>query len=137
MHTLDEYQWFVSSNVIFQPSKEQMPSYVRHWNYFLERYDWEQYWKLNLKILPISTCICNGHCWLKSVKWALRGNLKILLFKSPLKTTIYFKYEKILFMQQLNFNYKQLVLSTNVEEKSFARSWRPDYSLIVNQEMNV
>jgi len=42
--------------------------------------------------------------------------LKNSFIQEPLKTTIYFKYDKDTVHATVEFNYKQLVLSTNVEE---------------------
>ncbi len=130
---LDEYQWFVSSNVIFQPSKEQLRA-SQPLGYFLERYDGDD---IEIKpenmpdftayVMPLLT---------KIGEVSVDEELKNSFIQEPLKTTIYFKYDKDTVHATVEFNYKQLVLSTNVEENHL-----PDPGVQIirdsQQEMNV
>ncbi|ALV21143.1 MULTISPECIES: DEAD/DEAH box helicase [Carnobacterium] len=110
---LDEYQWFISGNVIFQPSKEQLRT-VQPLRYFLQRYDGK-----DIEILPENMPDFTAYVMpllTKMGEVTIDEALKNSFIQEPLKTIIYFRYEKEAVHATVEFNYKQLVLSTNPEE---------------------
>lgn len=110
---LEEYQWFVADNVVFQPSKEQLRA-SQPLFYFLQRYDGK-----DIEILPQNMPDFTAYVMpmlTKIGEVAIDEELKNSFIQEPLKTTIYFKYEKDTVHATVEFNYKQLVLSTNPEE---------------------
>ncbi|WP_373471119.1 SNF2 helicase associated domain-containing protein [Carnobacterium alterfunditum] len=107
---LKEYDWFVSDNIVFKPSLEQMRAY-RPLQQFLQRYDGDNITiesadmpDFTAYVMPLLVKIGNV---------SIDDQLKESFVQEPLLTSVYFEYHDEAVHATVEFNYKYMILSTD------------------------
>lgn len=115
---LKNYQWFVANQVIFQPSKEQLRAFQPLQN-FLQRYDGKEV-KIDSIDMPDFTSYVMP-LLAKIGEVSIDDDLKESFIQEPLKTAIYFSYQKDNVHAVVDFNYDHLTLSTDPSHNRLAK----------------
>lgn len=110
---LEDYSWFISENIIYLPSSEQL-QVLEPLKSFLDRYDSENI-EIRKENLPDFTAYVMP--LLKKIgEVTVDERVQESFIQEPLRTKIYFSYEVDAVHAIVEFNYKHLVLSTNAED---------------------